>query len=201
MENGVNADFQGIQAGTSNSGANNRLEKAERIHDKTGVSFKDAREALEACGYDELDAIVWLEERGRTEQKSANYSTAETAADGAKEMSEAQSDYEKSTKTPNYAKGFERIGKALKKFAKRLVEIKFVAMRNGRQLFSAPLLLVLVIALFAWWIVIPAIIISLFFGISYRFDGVGTVTIDVNKMSEKASDGIENLKKDVMSND
>ena len=38
-----------------------RLEKVEKIRKKTGVSFEDAKTALDAADGDVLDALVWLE--------------------------------------------------------------------------------------------------------------------------------------------
>ena len=34
-----------------------RLEKVEKIREKTGVSYEEAKNALEACEYDVLDAL------------------------------------------------------------------------------------------------------------------------------------------------
>ena len=42
-----------------------QLEKVEKIREKTGVSYEDAKSALEACNYDLLDAIVYLEKLGK----------------------------------------------------------------------------------------------------------------------------------------
>ena len=36
-----------------------QLEKVEKIREKTGVSYEDAKDALEACNYDLLGAIVY----------------------------------------------------------------------------------------------------------------------------------------------
>lgn len=38
-----------------------KLEKVEKLREKTGVSYEDAKNALEACDYDLLDAIIYLE--------------------------------------------------------------------------------------------------------------------------------------------
>ena len=38
-----------------------KLEKVEKLRAKTGVSYEDAKNALEACDYDLLDAIIYLE--------------------------------------------------------------------------------------------------------------------------------------------
>ena len=41
-----------------------KFEKAELICKKCGVTFEEAREALDACNDDVLDAVVWLERAG-----------------------------------------------------------------------------------------------------------------------------------------
>ena len=38
-----------------------KLEKVEKLREKTGVSYEEAKNALEACDYDLLDAIIYLE--------------------------------------------------------------------------------------------------------------------------------------------
>lgn len=42
-----------------------KLEKVELIREKCGVSYEDAKAALDACGDDTLDAIIWLEKQGK----------------------------------------------------------------------------------------------------------------------------------------
>ena len=43
----------------------NQLERVEKIREKTGVTYEEAKEALEAAGGDVLDAIVYLENQGK----------------------------------------------------------------------------------------------------------------------------------------
>ena len=45
------------------------LEKVELVREKCGVSYEEAREALEATGYEVLDAIIMLEREGKTAQE------------------------------------------------------------------------------------------------------------------------------------
>ena len=40
------------------------LEMVEKLAQKAGVSYEDAKMALEACGWDMLDALVYLEKLG-----------------------------------------------------------------------------------------------------------------------------------------
>ena len=52
-----------------------RFELVEKLVKSTGVSYADAKAALEASGWDLLDAAVWLERNGKTERKTSHFST------------------------------------------------------------------------------------------------------------------------------
>ncbi|PAB58918.1 DUF4342 domain-containing protein [Anaeromicrobium sediminis] len=39
------------------------LEKVDAVRDRTGVSYKEAKEALEKCGGDVIDTIIYIEEK------------------------------------------------------------------------------------------------------------------------------------------
>ena len=61
-----------------------RLEMVEKIREKTGVTYDEARTALENANWDMLDAIVALEHKtGAAEAQSAPKATAETVQDAA----------------------------------------------------------------------------------------------------------------------
>ena len=54
---------------------------------------------------------------------------------------------------------------------------------------------VLIVLMFAFWITVPLIVIGLFCGFHYRFEGAETVSINLNDLSDRASLEIEALKK------
>ena len=58
------------------------LEMVEKLAQKAGVSYEDAKMALEACGWDMLDALVYLEKLGKTGYGAAWYSTDGPEPDG-----------------------------------------------------------------------------------------------------------------------
>lgn len=177
-----------------------RLHKIELVRDKTGVTFEEARAALELTGYDVLDAIVLLERQGKTVATTARYATAGTGSDAdadAQRMSQAQSDYERSTKKTSFEEGWGRFVEWLKRVLRKSIDTSLVATRRGRQIFTMPILIVILLVIFAFWIVIPLLVISLFFDFRYHFDGVGTITVDLNDLTSKASDGAEYLKRNV----
>lgn len=177
-----------------------RLDKIELVRTKTGVTFEEARAALELTGYDVLDAVVLLERQGKTASATARYATAGagSAADAdAQRMSQAQSDYERSTKKTSFEEGWGRFIEWVKRVLRKSIDTSLVATRRGRQIFTMPILIVILLVIFAFWIVVPLLIISLFFDFRYHFDGVGTITVDLNDLTNKASDGAEYLKRNV----
>ncbi|MEG2676682.1 MAG: hypothetical protein RR933_01065 [Oscillospiraceae bacterium] len=48
---------------------NQNLEFAEKLVEKTGVSYAEAKEALENNGWDILEAIFWLESQGKVKER------------------------------------------------------------------------------------------------------------------------------------
>ena len=50
------------------------FEKVEKLREKTGVSYEDAKKVLEENNYDMLDAIIELERQGKVaEAKDGTY--------------------------------------------------------------------------------------------------------------------------------
>ncbi len=77
---------------------------------------------------------------------------------------------------------------------KKTWEIKFKIRKNDEEKFSMPLL-VLIVLMFAFWITIPLLIIGMFCGYKYRFEGMETVSVNLNDLSDRASLEIEALKR------
>ncbi len=186
----------GAASGTPNLTSEEKLARAELVRSKTGVTFEEARNALEACGYDALDAIVLLERQGKTASQTAHYTTSGSSADAQthEEMAQAQTEFESSTKPGGFGAACAKAFEWLKKVLRRSIEITFVVSHRGERLFSVPLLVLVVLLIPLFWVIVPLVIVGLFFEFRYRFDGIGTVTVDVNEWSRKASDGAEQLK-------
>lgn len=176
-----------------------RLEKVEKVVEKTGVTMEEAKAALDANDWDVLDAIVWLERSGKTAASAAAYTTQSSSdTSTSAEMSQAQSNYEQATKRNSFSDACSRAFAWVKRILKKSVDTSFVAERAGRQILSVPVLLLIALLLFAFWIVLPLLVVGLFFDIRYHFEGIGTVVVDINEMADKASDGVGALKKEVM---
>ncbi len=170
-----------------------KLEKVEKLREKTGVTYEDAKAALVACDYDLLDAIVYLEKLGKIKSpENTSYTTTLQAP--SKEFERAQASYEDSCKKSTIGDGVDRFiswaGDLLKKSCKSTFHVE----HEGKQVVAVPLLVFILLLIFAFWITLPLMIVGLFFDYKYHFEGINK--IDVNEVCDKASAAAMNMKND-----
>ncbi len=178
-----------------------KLEKVELVREKTGVSYQDARDALEACDYDVLDAIIWLEGKGKADTTTATYETSSTTTQTTSfEMREAQEEYQRTSKKTRVGEAWGSFCREAKRILRASLEMTFVAEHKGDRVIALPLLL-LIIGLFAWGASLWLLIVGLFFGLRYHIEGISSVTIDVNDAMDKAADAAESIKNDFTNRD
>lgn len=174
-----------------------KLEKVEKIREKTGVSYDDAKNALEACDYDVLDAIIYLEKLGKiAEPKTASYTTTpeQTASD---EFVKAQQTYQEDCKKQSFGQVVDKFLHWCGKILKKSLNTKFVVLHHDEQAAEIPVLALVLLLIFAFWVTLPLMVIGLFFDFKYHFHGVDKVTIDLNEMCDKASDACGTIKQDI----
>jgi hypothetical protein len=174
------------------------LEKVEKIREKTGVTYEAAKEALEASEYDILDAIVYLEKNGKVKGPEVQVVTVEEAEDkkeGREKFKKTQDEYEKNCKKKkkNYINEFFKyIGILLKKS----VDTSFIVERKHENLITMPVLVLIILLIFMFWLICPLIIVGLFCDCRYRFESEKNTKFDINEFCDKCADGAENIKKD-----
>ena len=174
-----------------------KLEKVELIREKCGVSYEDAKAALDACGDDTLDAIIWLEKQGKTAKQATNYTTeAQTQSGISSEMEAAQTAYQESSKKSDFSQHMDSLWDNCKKLLHKGIETKFIVMRYDEQFMSMPIL-VPIAGLFLWGASIWLLIIGLFFDLRYHIKGAHPVTVDVNEAMDTVADAAETIKHDV----
>jgi len=74
---------------------------------------------------------------------------------------------------------------------------RFEVRRNDEVIVSVPLTVLALLLILAFWVVVPLIIIGLFFGCRYFFRGPDLEKTGVNKVMGAAADAAEGLKKDI----
>ena len=171
-----------------------KLEKVELVREKAGVSYQDAKEALEACGYDVLDAIIWLENAGKADSQTASYETAGGAGtEASPEMRQAQQEYHENSKKRKANEAWSSFRKGAGGVIRESFRMTFVAERHGEQVVAIPLAIV-IIGMFIWGASLWLLIAGLFCGFRYRIEGAKPTTFDVNDAMDKAADAAEHIK-------
>ena len=173
-----------------------KLEKVELIREKTGVSYEDAKAALDACDDDVLDALVWLEREGKVAPRTASYSTGaagQVPPVPSAEMVQAQVAYERSSEKSKFGKAWESFCAEAKRLWDKSLAITFVAERGGERVVTLPVL-VPILGLLFWGATIWLLIIGLFFGFRYHLEGARPVTVDVNGAMDWAAEKADAIK-------
>jgi len=172
-----------------------RLEMVEKIREKTGVTYDEAREALEKANWDMLDAIVNVEHiigadgaayQAAPEPEKIQYETVtETAPVPKKRV----------VKHYNHGELGNKIAAALKfigTWIKKGEESHFEVIRKDEVVMSLSLTSLILVFLLSWFIPTVLIVAGLFTGYRFRFVGNSLIgkaaSAAVNKAGDKADE-------------
>lgn len=161
------------------------LEMVEKLREKANVSYEEAREALEACDWDLLDALLMLESEGRLhEMEQAAYSTRE-------EEKPAQ----EAPKVKVHVNGvFAQLMHGLAGLIQKGNAVSVQIKKKGEVRLSLPLTLVVVMLLFMFWWMLIAAAIAMLCGYRFSIQGL-TIDTTVNNAMDKAGDFVDNVVK------
>lgn len=174
------------------------FEKAEKLREKADVSFAEAKEALDKNGGDILDAMIYLENNGKsTIPAGGGYFSGA----GAHALS-PQNAYGGESNRETKRSGGESFSDMMKRFGRFCMKLLTMGVSNfldaakgGDLVFSCPVIAVVFLLLFFFWVTVPLFIISLFFGFRYRFRGPDLDRDSVNSVMGSATDVVDDVKK------
>ena len=159
-----------------------KLEKVEKLREKTGVTYEDAKAALEACDYDMLDAIIYLEKLDKIKKPDVDkYTTESSETYTTSEFDKAQEDYKKDCSKKTLGNAVDGFMGVLKKLLKKSIDTKFEVVRYEET------------------VVLPLLIVGMFFDFKYHFAGINSVNVNINEMCDKAADACTDIKNDMKS--
>ena len=173
------------------------FEKVEKLVQKANVSYGEAKAALEKAGGDLLDAMIILEREGKAqaprqsswsteyEQQTQYVSVPVTVEEDRRSYDR---DAQRQERKEKVKKGF---GNVFNFLSRNYLIIK----KNGEIVFKLPLWAVILIFLVAWHISLIAVIVSLFFGVTYSFKGEADLS-GANTVMDKASSAAEKVKEE-----
>ena len=176
-----------------------KLEKVEKLREKAGVSYEDAKQALEQNNWDILDAMVALEKAGKV--KGPQEQTFSTDTPVPNQYNQQYQQYQEQYSSQSQKKSFGEYvgeffswcGKVIGKGNRNYVSVD----KEGQAPIKIPITVLVILLFFAFYVVFPLMIIGLFFGFRYSLQGPDMHSNNtVNEFMDKASDTAENVKND-----
>ncbi|NMB39243.1 MAG: DUF4342 domain-containing protein [Firmicutes bacterium] len=146
-----------------------KLEQIEKLRERANVSYDEAKQALESADGDILEALIYLEKQGKVDPpKGGGYYSSERV----------RTDYEdgedKKQVKPNcdgFMSVLEKIGKFVVDVINKGNNTSFEVIQHDITKAKIPVTVMVLLVLFLPWVIIPLLIVGLFFGFSYRFVG------------------------------
>lgn len=176
------------------------LEQVEKLCTMATISYDEAKAALDLANGDLLAAIIDLEKQGKIKAPTGGgYYSSEKTAD-ANEACKSKC-REKQAKYDNGGETFTCLMKKFGKFCLKMIRKgnanSFEVLKGEESKASAPVTAFALLLIFAPWITIPLIVIGLFFGFRYRFNGPDLSDNTVNDAINSAAHAAINLKKSI----
>ena len=171
------------------------LEKVEKLREKADVSFAEAKEALDAVNGNVLDALIYLEQHGKATVPAGGGFFSGAGTGGSEWQSDTGDECETERRYDSFGDMLKRFGKFCLMLVRKSSSNFLDATRDGEQMFTCPVLFVILFLVFFFWVTIPLFIISLFFGFRYRFRGADLGRDSVNRVMDSASDVVDDVKK------
>ena len=131
-----------------------QMEKIETLREKTGCTYTEAKAALEASNGDLLDALCWLEQRGKSMVVGAYSSTAQ----------EPPQEEPKAQKPPEegaFERGFKALWEGIIALIRRGNRNHLIMQdKQGKQAISLPVTIFVVLLIAAFWVVLPLMVVA-----------------------------------------
>jgi len=177
------------------------LEQVEKLRAMANVSYAEAKTALDAVNGDLLEAIIYLEKQGKVNAPSGGGYYSSERTENASHVAFQKNCWEKQTNNSNCGETFtslmKRFGRLCLKMIRKGNTNYFEVLKGEESKASIPVTALALLLIFAFWVIIPLIIVGLFFGLRYRFNGPDFMGKTVNDAMNSAADAAENLKKSI----
>jgi hypothetical protein len=140
------------------------IEMVERLHEKAGISYTDAKDALERSGWDMLEALVLLEREGKIDPLTASTSSSDGGTSYEKVTATA------SRKESNFHEAMNSVREKLRKLFDDSLATDFVVKHQGKEIFRLQVLIALILCLCLWEPILIALVIGLICDCRYSFE-------------------------------
>jgi hypothetical protein len=179
------------------------LEQVEKLREYANISYDEAKAALEQSGGDILQAIIDLERQGKINppQDGGQYNSGsiEPAAAQTKEEFKKEKTHTKSGSGEKSA-----FSRNMSSFGRWLCDVlhkgnvnALVVEKNGASVMRLPITVLVIFLICAFWIVVPLLVVGLFFNFRYYFQGPDIQSTKVNDAMNTVANAAEEIKSDM----
>ena len=175
-----------------------RFDLVDKLVKSTGVSYEDAKIALESSGWDLLDAAVWLEKNGRTEARSNSFSTDPEQQEQAQQRQQQSAEnFRGAADTGRPRRGV--VSSLIAKIRSILMDNELIVCKQSGEIFlEIPVWLAAILLAVAFWPTVIVIVLVFILGFRFRFHGpdLGGETLNriLNQAENSAGNFIDRLK-------
>ncbi|EOU2056604.1 ubiquitin [Clostridium perfringens] len=172
-----------------------KLKLVDKLKNKANISYEEAKDALEKSNWDMLEAMLYLEAHGKVKKPSISIFYTNESKESYNENGEVvnlkEDTNENNFENKNSFEGvFEAICKAIDTCNNIFIEI----IRNSRVILKIPFTVLIVLLFFAFWIVIPLMIIGLFFNMEFLVSSKKIDVDKINKVFKETSKVVKDIK-------
>jgi hypothetical protein len=183
-----------------------RFELVEKLVKSTGVSFAEAKKALEASGWDLLDAAVWLEKNGAAEEKTSHFTTNPEQQEEQRRQQEEERRREERRKeaarnsAASQNTGGRGVFQTVLRKAKEIIMDNelIICKRSGEVFLEIPIWLFIILLIVAFWPTAIVLVLVFIIGFRFRLHGpdLGSEKVNniLNKAESAAGDFIDRIK-------
>lgn len=140
-----------------------KLEQIDMLRERANVTYEEAKEALESCNYDMVEALVYLERNKKIKNEGSS----------------------------NCEEGYGFIT-AIKNLIKKGNATKFVIKKKESILLKVPVTIAAIITVIAPYITVIALVLALFTNHKLQFvNEDGNSDMEVNRVLEKVSTAVD----------
>lgn len=157
-----------------------KFDLLEKVVNTTGVSYEDAKNALENCDWDILEAVIYLEKEGKIEKKGADFNTEAPA--------------EKTRVRGSAAGNNVDIRYYLRTTCAYIFHSKLVLVnRDGNDNISVPLFLAVALILAAFWPTLVVLILFFIMGYKVQLQGPYDCNDKISDTLNKAGEAVSSF--------
>lgn len=177
------------------------IEQVEKLREYADVTYEEAKTALERNEGDILEALIELEQQGKTKapQGGGKYESFVSSIPETQKTDEAgkKKSKEREEEPSAFKENINRFFKWLREMVHKGNMNLFVVKKQEENVIKLPVTVLVLALLLGFWVVIPLLVVGLFLNFHYSFEGPDLGKTKVNQVMDDVSQAAENIKSDM----